>query len=123
MDAHPGWEIVIDDEELLDLDKGEEEVKAEVKASDADQTTPVIKTVDDEYKTDDGEKNYYSIAHTIHEKVTAQASILVNGKLKGSLTNFLCSCTKQLCIRFTMCCLFSLYFSAASINIFLNCLI
>ena len=87
LDAHPGWEIVIDDEELLDLEKGEEEGKSEVKAADADKTTPVIKTVDDEYKTDDGEKNYYSIAHTIHEKVTAQASILVNGKLKGSLIN------------------------------------
>ena len=44
----------------------------------------LIQTADDEYKVDAGEKNYYSIAHTIHETVTAQASILVNGQLKGS---------------------------------------
>jgi len=82
LDVHPGWEIVIDEEES-ELDKVEEEVKPEVKGTETDPTgIPVIKTVDDEYKTDDGEKNYYSIAHTIHEKVTAQASILVNGQLK-----------------------------------------
>ena len=47
------------------------------------------KVEDDEYKTDDGEKNYYSIAHTIHEKVNEQASILVNGKLKGTTSIWL----------------------------------
>lgn len=35
---------------------------------------------DDEYRTE--EQTYYSIAHTVHESVTEQASILVNGKLK-----------------------------------------
>jgi SWI/SNF-related matrix-associated actin-dependent regulator of chromatin subfamily A member 2/4 len=38
------------------------------------------KAEDDEYKAE--EKNYYSIAHDIRERVTEQASILVNGKLK-----------------------------------------
>lgn len=35
---------------------------------------------DDEYKTE--EQTYYSIAHTVHEVVTEQASIMVNGQLK-----------------------------------------
>lgn len=35
---------------------------------------------DDEYKTE--EQTYYSIAHTVHESITEQATILVNGKLK-----------------------------------------
>ena len=38
------------------------------------------KVEDDEYKTE--EQTYYSIAHTVHESVTEQASIMVNGKLK-----------------------------------------
>ncbi|XP_025109979.1 probable global transcription activator SNF2L2 [Pomacea canaliculata] len=38
---------------------------------------------DDEYKTShSGAQNYYTIAHTVHETVTEQATILVNGKLK-----------------------------------------
>ncbi|XP_026849345.1 ATP-dependent helicase brm isoform X2 [Drosophila persimilis] len=38
------------------------------------------KVEDDEYKTE--EQTYYSIAHTIHEKVYEQAAIMVNGQLK-----------------------------------------
>lgn len=38
------------------------------------------KVEDDEYKTE--EQTYYSIAHTVHEVVTEQASIMVNGLLK-----------------------------------------
>lgn len=40
------------------------------------------KVEDDEYKNISGEKNYYSIAHTVKETVTQQASIMVNGLLK-----------------------------------------
>ena len=40
------------------------------------------KMEDDEYKDVSGEKNYYSIAHTIKEVVIEQASIMVNGSLK-----------------------------------------
>lgn len=40
------------------------------------------KVEDDEYKNISGEKNYYSIAHTVKETVTQQASIMVNGQLK-----------------------------------------
>ena len=35
---------------------------------------------DDEYKASG--QNYYGIAHTVNEKVTEQASMMVNGKLK-----------------------------------------
>lgn len=41
---------------------------------------PNVKVEDDEYKAE--EQTYYSIAHTIHEKVYEQASIMVNGQLK-----------------------------------------
>lgn len=44
------------------------------------KTVNKAKVEDDEYKTE--EQTYYSIAHTVHESVTEQASILVNGKLK-----------------------------------------
>lgn len=41
------------------------------------------KVEDDEYKeVIVGEKNYYSIAHTIREEVHEQPAILVNGRLK-----------------------------------------
>lgn len=40
------------------------------------------KVEDDEYKNATEEQTYYSIAHTVHEIVTEQASIMVNGNLK-----------------------------------------
>lgn len=47
--------------------------------------TQASQEVDDEYHrsaTKAEEKSYYSVAHTVHEHVTEQASIMVNGKLK-----------------------------------------
>lgn len=91
LEAHPGWEEVVEDEEHHSEEEQRQEddvkkaIKDESKLGD-EVTIEVIqkaKVEDDEYKTDDGEKNYYSIAHTIHEKVHGQASILINGKLKG----------------------------------------
>ncbi|XP_059607838.1 ATP-dependent helicase brm isoform X2 [Phlebotomus argentipes] len=94
LEAHPGWEWV---ESESDLDSDEEEERrrekreegekseqeqAEGKTED-DETKELIKKAkveDDEYRTE--EQTYYSIAHTVHESVTEQASILVNGKLK-----------------------------------------
>lgn len=38
------------------------------------------KVEDDEYKAE--EKNYYSIAHDVQERVYEQATIMVNGQLK-----------------------------------------
>lgn len=46
----------------------------------AKTTIRKAKVEDDEYKTE--EQTYYSIAHTVHEVVTEQASIMVNGMLK-----------------------------------------
>lgn len=43
----------------------------------------VFKIEDDEYhKNTTEEQTYYSIAHTVHEVVTEQATIMVNGYLK-----------------------------------------
>ena len=55
--------------------------KEEIKKKD--NSKEVLKKVeDDEYKDVSGEKNYYSIAHTIKEQVTEQPGIMVNGSLK-----------------------------------------
>ena len=88
--------MALDDDEMSDDDQPAEENKTEeLKPSDviqgdgdAIQVIQKAKAEDDEYKTDDGEKNYYSIAHTIHEKITQQATILVNGNLKGYLFTY-----------------------------------
>nr|CAI5847493.1 unnamed protein product [Callosobruchus analis] len=54
--------------------------------SEADKAKDVIKKArveDDEYhKNSIEDQTYYSIAHTVHEIVTEQASIMINGKLK-----------------------------------------
>uniref|UniRef100_A0A2M4B8P2 Putative chromodomain-helicase dna-binding protein n=1 Tax=Anopheles marajoara TaxID=58244 RepID=A0A2M4B8P2_9DIPT len=86
LQLHPGWEYVIldgdaeDDEEEMENGRKrtvEEQLNDEAKTKEVIQKA---KVEDDEYKTE--EQTYYSIAHTVHEKVTEQASILVNGKLK-----------------------------------------
>lgn len=85
---HPGWEFVISDNEDSDNEEDERRRRNERDArsgdkTDEDKALEVIKKAkveDDEYKTE--EQTYYSIAHTVHERVTEQASILVNGNLK-----------------------------------------
>lgn len=82
LESHPGYEWVdTDTEESDDEDKNphknEEEIADEAKAQ---ELIKKAKVEDDEYRTE--EQTYYSIAHTVHETVTAQAKILVNGKLK-----------------------------------------
>ncbi|CAD7080477.1 unnamed protein product [Hermetia illucens] len=91
LEAHPGWEWVESESEgESDDDNGDndfketrrEKTREEIKTEE-EKTKELIKKAkveDDEYRTE--EQTYYSIAHTIHEKVTEQASILVNGKLK-----------------------------------------
>lgn len=54
--------------------------KGDFEEEKAKRTIHKAKVEDDEYKTE--EQTYYSIAHTVHEVVTEQASIMVNGKLK-----------------------------------------
>lgn len=83
LEAHPGWEPI--DSESEDDEEDEEDENKEKPMGDSEEekvkkTIHKAKVEDDEYKTE--EQTYYSIAHTVHESVTEQASIMVNGKLK-----------------------------------------
>lgn len=91
LESHPGWEPIEsesedDDDDDDDDNDGEEKGEHKAKAPGDTEEDKVKKTIhkakveDDEYKTE--EQTYYSIAHTVHEVVTEQASIMVNGKLK-----------------------------------------
>lgn len=98
LESHPGWEQVeesSDDDDQSDsgeendddkqIGKSASEDSSTSHKSDDDKAKDVIKKAkveDDEYKTTSEEHTYYSIAHTIHEIVTEQATIMVNGKLK-----------------------------------------
>ncbi|XP_048506036.1 ATP-dependent helicase brm isoform X2 [Athalia rosae] len=88
LESHPGWEAVDTDSDEDDSEDEESEGKFESKDkykgdSEDDKVKKTLhkaKVEDDEYKTE--EQTYYSIAHTVHEVVTEQASIMVNGNLK-----------------------------------------
>ncbi|XP_032517257.1 ATP-dependent helicase brm [Danaus plexippus] len=88
METHPGWEVLSDSDDSGDDSQDEYGRKGGHKAenkekSEEEKNRELIKKAkveDDEYKTE--EQTYYSIAHTVHESVTEQASILVNGNLK-----------------------------------------
>lgn len=88
LQQNPGWEIVdTDDEDSDDDDDNKSKFDREnAIRTEEDKAKDVIKKAkveDDEYhKNANEEQTYYSIAHTIHEIVTEQASIMVNGKLK-----------------------------------------
>ncbi|XP_046976606.1 ATP-dependent helicase brm isoform X2 [Vanessa cardui] len=92
MDTHPGWEVLSDSDDSGDDSQDDEKrerrerhhhEKSDKEKTDEERARDMIKKAkveDDEYKTE--EQTYYSIAHTVHESVTEQASILVNGNLK-----------------------------------------
>lgn len=92
LESHPGWEAVDSDSDEEGEDgeeegseekaneKGEGEKVSEETEEDKTKKIHKAKVEDDEYKTE--EQTYYSIAHTVHESVTEQASIMVNGQLK-----------------------------------------
>ncbi|XP_076634848.1 ATP-dependent helicase brm [Colletes latitarsis] len=91
LESHPGWEPIEsesedDDDDDDDDNDGDDKCDHKEKAPGDSEEDKVKKTIhkakveDDEYKTE--EQTYYSIAHTVHEVVTEQASIMVNGKLK-----------------------------------------
>ncbi|XP_060810415.1 ATP-dependent helicase brm [Amyelois transitella] len=90
METHPGWEVLSDSDDSDDDSQDDDEKRRDKKdgkddkeKTDEEKARDMIKKAkveDDEYKTE--EQTYYSIAHTVHESVTEQASILVNGKLK-----------------------------------------
>lgn len=105
LNMHPGWDWIDDDDEddadetsekkarlkLEEQSQAERNAAAEGSEDTTDKTAQPgdseasdlinqVKVEDDEYRTE--EQTYYSIAHTVHEKVTEQASIMVNGQLK-----------------------------------------
>ncbi|XP_059047532.1 ATP-dependent helicase brm isoform X2 [Achroia grisella] len=93
METHPGWEVLSDSEDSGDDSQDDDErrerrekhkdERTDKEKTDEEKARDMIKKAkveDDEYKTE--EQTYYSIAHTVHESVTEQANILVNGKLK-----------------------------------------
>lgn len=91
LESHPGWEPIEsesedDDDDDDDENDGDDKCDSREKSAGDSEEDKVKKTIhkakveDDEYKTE--EQTYYSIAHTVHEVVTEQASIMVNGKLK-----------------------------------------
>ncbi|XP_037087593.1 ATP-dependent helicase brm-like [Pollicipes pollicipes] len=92
LDAHPGWVVAPDEyeddpeEEQQEQKQGQEHGQGQTVEPEAEgdpaATASKTRADDDEYKKAEGEANYYSIAHAIHETVTEQASIMVNGKLK-----------------------------------------
>ncbi|KAF5276830.1 hypothetical protein FQA39_LY06382 [Lamprigera yunnana] len=85
LEAHPGWEVADTDDEESDYDQDDFKNDPKNKKTDEEKTIEVItkaKVEDDEYKNGKEEQTYYSIAHTVHEMVTEQASIMVNGLLK-----------------------------------------
>lgn len=88
LDAHPGWEAQEESsgEDETDGDSdGESDASRHKAGLEGEEQRTLIKKAkveDDEYKNSSEEHTYYSIAHTIHEMVTEQATILVNGNLK-----------------------------------------
>ncbi|XP_030758143.1 ATP-dependent helicase brm-like [Sitophilus oryzae] len=85
LQQNPGWEIVDTDDEDDDYDEHGDRIDPELR-SEEDKAKALIKKAkveDDEYHKRSGEEQtYYGIAHTVHEIVTEQASIMINGKLK-----------------------------------------
>ena len=79
LESHPGWEPV--DNSDYESDVSGEEAADNSKESDK-VAVKKTKVEDDEYKNATEEQTYYSIAHTVHEIITEQASIMVNGTLK-----------------------------------------
>ncbi|KAF7988055.1 hypothetical protein HCN44_007549 [Aphidius gifuensis] len=85
LDSHPGWEAVDNDtDEESDIEETQEKVTEPPTPDDivkSKETIQKAKVEDDEYKTE--EQTYYSIAHTVHEKVTEQSQLMVSGLLKA----------------------------------------
>ncbi|XP_056642745.1 ATP-dependent helicase brm-like isoform X1 [Diorhabda sublineata] len=84
---NPGWEIAdTDDDEDEETDSDASDEDDNRPKSEEDKTKEVIKKAkveDDEYhKNSKEEQTYYSIAHTVHEIVTEQPTIMINGRLK-----------------------------------------
>ncbi|XP_060082596.1 probable global transcription activator SNF2L2 isoform X1 [Ylistrum balloti] len=103
LEMHPGYEVAPREDGEEDDEEEEEEEQEEIlplpppainrpQIQSVDdlaehEATEIIKTAesrldDDEYHNQVEMRNYYNVAHTVHESVTEQASIMINGKLK-----------------------------------------
>ena len=88
LEKNPGYEEVPRDEDSED-DSDDEAKQLAIEAGGEDTTDKVIEKAKEEAKKMEDEENtkgetqdYYSIAHTITEEVTAQPTILCGGTLK-----------------------------------------
>ena len=87
LEKNPGYEEVPRDEDSED-DSDDEAKQAAIEAGGEDTTDKVIEKAKEEAKKMEDEEtkgetqDYYSIAHTITEEVTAQPTILCGGTLK-----------------------------------------
>merc|ERR1712226_523524 len=87
LEKNPGYEEVPRDEDSED-DSDDEAKQLAIEAGGEDTTDKVIEKAKEEAKKMEDEEtkgetqDYYAIAHTITEEVTAQPTILVGGKLK-----------------------------------------
>ncbi|KAH9515427.1 Transcription activator BRG1 [Bulinus truncatus] len=78
LEMNPNFQVAPKD------DDEEEEEEEEESGEEEEEPEPEIENLEENqsHADDDGEQNYYTLAHTIKEKITEQVSILVNGKLK-----------------------------------------
>ncbi|XP_065904965.1 transcription activator BRG1-like isoform X2 [Dysidea avara] len=93
LSEHPGYEEVNSEDEAgsgeeSDADNAIEEKTEEGEELDPNDPKAIIAkasaaALEDEYHHYTSDQNYYSIAHTMHEQITEQPSILVNGTLKN----------------------------------------
>jgi ATP-dependent helicase STH1/SNF2 len=65
-------------------DSEDDSDEEENEAGDGSATDDVIKKAKEEAKAieDDAKEDYYSIAHTVSEQISAQPTILIGGSLK-----------------------------------------
>ncbi|XP_060525669.1 ATP-dependent helicase brm-like [Cylas formicarius] len=86
LQQNPGWDLADtedEDDDDNDDDKNEDGDEPKTEEDKAKALIKKAKVEDDEYhKNSTEEQTYYSIAHTVHEIVTEQASIMINGQLK-----------------------------------------
>ncbi|RUS85614.1 hypothetical protein EGW08_006626 [Elysia chlorotica] len=79
LEMNPNFQVAPNDEEEEDDDEEEESGEEE---EEMEQEIVEPQDVTQNQGDDDGEQNYYTLAHSIKEKISEQASIMVNGRLK-----------------------------------------
>ncbi|GFN80130.1 transcription activator brg1 [Plakobranchus ocellatus] len=78
LEMNPNFQVVPTEDEEEEDDEDEESGEEEEEIEQE-----VVEPQDNQNQgDDDGEQNYYTLAHSIKEKISEQASIMVNGRLK-----------------------------------------